>query len=103
MNVIRHRPDLVERAGEGDETVAADATVRRLQSDDPTEACRLTDRTSRVASQRQRSHPGCDSGSAPARGASGSVIGVPGIARRFEGAVLGGRAHRELVEIRPSY
>ena len=47
--VAPERSDLVERAGEGDEAVAADPAVGRLHPDDPAERGRLADRAAGVA------------------------------------------------------
>ena len=50
----RERADLVEAAGEGDEPVAADDAVRRLDPDDAAQRGRLADRPAGVAAERRR-------------------------------------------------
>ena len=47
-DVVRERTDLVERAGEGDEPVARDQSVRRLHPDHSAERGGLTNRTAGV-------------------------------------------------------
>ena len=53
-HVPPERPDLVERAGEGDDPVAAHPAVRRLEADHAAQRGRLADRAAGVRSE------GCD-------------------------------------------
>ena len=50
----RQRADLVERGGEGDQAVAADPAVGRLEADDAAQRGRLADRAARVGAERER-------------------------------------------------
>src|ERR1035437_6999248 len=52
--VAGERPDLVERAGEGDDAVSADPAVRRLEAHDAAQRRRLADATARVRAYSQR-------------------------------------------------
>ena len=56
----RERADLVEAAGEGDEPVAADDAVRRLDPDDAAQGGRLADRPAGVAAEADGGEPGGD-------------------------------------------
>ena len=100
-HVARERPDLVERAREGDDPVAAHPAVRRLEPDDPASA--------RPAGGWSRRCPSrCDSGAWYAATAAaeppllppGHAIEVPRVGRRAVAPMLGRRAHRELVHVR---
>ena len=99
--VVRERADLVERAGEGDQAVAADPAVGRLQADDPAERGGLADRAAgvgaRATAARGRRRPPRPSRPTSRRGCASSSQGLQG---RAVGAVLGRRAHRELVHVR---
>ena len=52
----RERADLVERRGERDDAVAADAAVGRLEADHAAERGRLPDRPAGVGAERERRH-----------------------------------------------
>ena len=95
----RERADLIERRAEGEQAVARDAAVGRLEADDAAERARLADRAAGVGAERDRRQAGRhrDRGAAarPARDA----IQRPRIARHAERRVLGRRAHRELVAV----
>ena len=95
----RERADLVERGREGHHAVAADAAVGRLEPDDAAQGRGLADRSAGVGAQGERRHPrGYGRGRAPG-GAAGHARRVPGVAGLLVGAVLRGRAHRELVHV----
>ena len=51
-HVARERPDLIERRRVGDDAVAADAAVGRLEADDAAERRRLADRAAGVGAER---------------------------------------------------
>ena len=97
---LRDGPDLVERRGERDDPVAGDGAVGRPQADDAAQSGGLLDRAAGVGAERPRREPGRDRRRRAAGGAAGNARGIPGIARRSVGRVLGGRAHRELVHVR---
>ncbi len=99
-DVTGERPDLVERAGEGDDPVAGDAAVRRLEPDDPGQRRRLADRAARVGPDPEGDMAGRDRDRRAAAAATGDRVEVPGVAHRAVGAVLVRRAHRELVHVR---
>ena len=69
-DVARERPDLVERAGEGDDPVAADPAVGRLEPDDAAQRRRLADRAAGVGADRQRGVEGGDGRRGPAAAAT---------------------------------
>ena len=100
LHRAREGADLVERRGEGDEAVAADPAVGRLQADHAAQRGGLADRAAGVGAEGERRHARGHRGRGAARGAAGDARRVPGVARRPVGAVLGGRAHRELVHVR---
>ena len=75
-------------------------SVGRTQADDPAQRGRLLDRAARVGAERPRREARCDRRGRAARRAARHALGVPGVARRAEGRVLGRRAHRELVHVR---
>ena len=64
------RADLVEARGEGDQPVAADRAVGRLDADDAAQRRRLADRAAGVGAERQRREAGGHGGGAPARRAA---------------------------------
>ena len=94
-----HRAGLVEAAGHRHDALARDAAVGRLDPDGAGQRAGLADRAAGVGADRQRRQPGRDGGGGPAAGAAGRPVGVPGVAGRAVRRVLGGRAHRELVEV----
>ena len=95
----RERADLIERRGEGDQAVARDAAVGRLEPDDAAERRRLADRAAGVGAERERRHA-APPPRPPIRRSSRRGCGRgPRVARRAERAVLGRRAHRELVAV----
>ena len=100
-HVAGERADLVERRGEGDQPVARDAAVGRLQPDDAAEAppaggssrrCRC--RARRALGPRPRPPP------SRRDEPPGTRSGPRGCARGQKARVLGRRAHRELVHVR---
>ena len=98
--VAGERPDLVERAGERDDPVAADPPVRRLHA-----------RRSRHSAAGWRMEPpvsvpiderrveGRDGRRRAAAAAARDAVERPRVGRRPERRVLGRRAHRELVHV----
>ncbi len=98
-HVRGERSDLVERAGEGDQTVARHQAVRRLHADDATERGGLADRATGVGSERQRHEAGGDGGGRASRRAARHPRGVAWVAGRAEGGVLRRGTHGELVEV----
>ena len=94
------RPDLVERAGEGDDAVAADAAVGRLEPDHAGRARRLADRAAGVGADGERNVE-----RRHGRRRSAGLM-PPGTRSRSQGLavgpkarVLGRRAHGELVHV----
>ena len=97
--VAGERPDLVERAGERDDAVAADPAVGRLHPDDPAQRRRLADRAAGVGADRERRVEGRHRRRRAAAAAARHAVERPRVGRRAVGRVLGGRAHRELVHV----
>ena len=95
----RHRPHLVERRGVGDDAVAADAAVGRLDADDAAVRGRLADRAAGIGAERAETLARGDRGGRAARRAARHALAVPGIARAAVGGVLVRRAHGELVAV----
>ena len=77
----RERADLVERAGEGDQPVAADGAVGGLQADDAAERGRLADGAAGVGAERPERLAGGDGGGGAAAAAAGHGAEVPRVAR----------------------
>jgi len=98
-HVTGQRADLVQARGEGHQAIAAHAAIGGLETDHAAETGGLADRAAGVRAQGQRHHGRGHRGGAAARGAARHVVEAPGIARRVEAAVLGRRAHGELVEV----
>ena len=94
------RADLVEARRERDEPVARHAAVRRLHADDAAERRRQADRPAGVRSEPERREVGGHRGRAAARRTAGDATRVVRVRGRPERGVLGGRTHRELVEVR---
>ena len=97
--VRAHGPGLVERGGERDQAVAADAAVRRLHADRAGDRGRLADRAAGVGADRERRLERGDRGRRAAAGAAGDAVQVPRVVGRPEGRVLGRGAHGELVHV----
>src|SRR3990172_2089867 len=93
-------PDGGERAGEGDDAVAADAAVGRLEAAHTTERGGLADRAARVRADAQRHVVRSHGRRRAAATAARDPREVPGVARRTPGRVLGRGAHGELVHVR---
>ena len=83
-------PDVIEAPRQRDDSRRRHQAVRRLHSHDAAVGGRPQDRAGRLRSERQRHHAGGDRGRGAARGSTGSMLAVPGIAR------LGGISMREL-------
>ena len=98
--IAGERADLVERAGEGDDAVAADPAVGRLHADDPGQRGGLADRAAGVGPDAQRHVVGRHGRGRAAAAPAGDPVECPRVRGRAEGRVLGGRAHRELVHVR---
>ena len=99
-DVVGKRAGLVQRTGEGDQAVSADPAIGGLEADDPAERGGLADRAAGVGPEGDGREVGGDGGGRTARRAAGNPLEVPGVAGRSVVAVLGGRAHRELVHVR---
>ena len=99
-HVTRERPDLVERAGKGDDAVAADAAVRGLEPHGARQGGRLTDRATRVRSYGKWRLVGRHGRGRAAAAAAWDAVQVPRIGRGPVSTELGRRAHRELVHVR---
>ncbi len=99
LDVAGHRTDLIEGGGEGDDAVAADPAIGRLEADDAAVRGRLADRAAGIGSQRGRGLAGGDAGGAGAGGSAGHGVEVPGVLHRPVGAVFVGAAHGELVHV----
>ncbi len=98
-HVAGERADLVQRAGEGHQSVAADRSVGGLESHHAAERGRLPDGTPGVGAQSPGRLAGGDAGGGAATGAARDPVEVPGVSRGLEGGVLGGAAHGELVHV----
>ena len=98
--IARERADLVERARECHDPVARHAPVRGLHAHDPAERRRLADRAAGVRADAERRVIRGDRDRRAATAAAGDRVEVPRVGRRPVGAVLGRRAHRELVHVR---
>src|SRR6516164_1829786 len=92
-------PDLVKRASEGDQSEARHSPIGRLQTHYATMSGRLADGASRVRSQCQRRLTSRDRRCRTATRTAGRAVEIPRIPRDLKSAVLGRRAHRELVHI----
>ncbi len=95
----RERADLVERRAEGEQAVARDAAVGRLEADDAAQRRRLADRAAGVGAERDRREAGRDRDRRAAARSARDAIERPRVARHAERRVLGRRAHRELVAV----
>ena len=91
--------DLVEGGGEGDEPVAGDPAVGRLEAGDTTEGGGLADRPAGVGPEGEGDGSGRDDGGASAAAAPRHPLRVPGVPHRAIGRVLVGGAHGELVAV----
>ena len=99
-DVARKRPDLVERAGERDDPIAADPAVRRLEPDDPGQGRRLADRAARIGPDPEGYVIRGDRDGRTAAAATGDRVEIPRVADGPVGAPFGRRAHREFVHVR---
>ena len=81
------------------EPVARHRAVGRLHADDAAQRRGLADRAAGVGAERERREPGRDRGRRAAARAARHPREVVRVARRAERGVLGGAAHRELVEV----
>ena len=99
LDGARERPDLVERRAEGEQAVARDAAVGRLEADDAAQRGRLADRAAGVGAERDRRQAGRHRDRRAAARAAGDAVERPRVAGDAERRVLGRRAHRELVAV----
>ena len=98
--VSRERADLIERRSKGEQAVSRHPAVGRLEADDPAEAPRAGESIRRCRSRAPRRNARGHRHGRAAADPPGVRVVVPWILRRPERRVLGGRAHRELVEVR---
>src|SRR5579862_8580997 len=73
-NILCQWADAVERGSEGDEPISGYASVCRHHPRDSAASSRLTNRASRVGSQRCHGQSCCHSGSRASAGASGNPV-----------------------------
>ena len=73
------RADLVERAGERDQAVAADPAVGRLQPDDAADGGRLADRAAGIGAQRQGARPAATAAAEPPDEPPGTRVSSQGL------------------------
>ena len=78
-DAAREGPDLVERRREGDEAVAADAAVGRLQADDAAERGRLPDGAAGVGAERHGRQPAATAAAEPPDEPPGTRAGSQGL------------------------
>ncbi len=96
----RERTDLVEARRERDQPVAGDESVGGLDPDHAAERRGLADRAAGVRAEPERGEAGRDRRRRTTTRTAGNPRGVVRVAGRAERRVLGGRTHRELVEVR---
>ncbi len=100
---VRHRrgkwSNLIERRREGEQAIARNPAVGRLEPDDAAESGRLSNRTAGVGAERERYHPRRDGCGRSAARAAGRAIERPRVLRRTECRILSRRSHRELVAV----
>ena len=99
LDGARERPDLIEARGEGDESVARNAPVGRLESDDVAERGGFANRTAGIAAKRHRRGEAADGRRAAARRAARHAVAVVGVARNAERGVFARRTHREFIHV----
>ena len=99
-NVLGERADLIEGRREGDEPVARDSAVGRLESDHAAEGGGLPHGPAGVGAETAGGEVGGDRGRGAARGAAGHAVEPPRVAGHAEAGVLRRGAHRELVAVR---
>ena len=99
FDVVGERADLVQRAGEGDQAVAAHRAVGGLEPHHAAQRGRLADGAAGVGAQGPGGFGGGDAGGGAATGAARHPVEIPGVPRGLEGGVLGGAAHGELVHV----
>ncbi len=98
-NVVGERTHLVETARKGDQAVAADQPVGRLDPHDPAQRRRLADGTTGVGAEGEGGESCRHRRSTSSTGAARHPRRVMRVARRTEGRVLRRRSHGELVEV----
>src|SRR4030095_13953195 len=91
--------NLVERRGEGHQTITRDSTVGGLDSHTTAECRRLSDGPPGVRPQRRWAFKRRDSARGTARRSARNSLGVPWVPSRKEGGILGRAAHGELVHV----
>ncbi len=98
-NVMCEGADLIQRAAVGDQAEARHAAIGWLEADDAAQAGGQANGAAGVGAKGQGRHASRHRRGRAAAGAARYAFQVPGIARHLVSAVLGGRAHGELVEI----
>jgi len=76
----RHRPDMVQGAGQREDPLAGDGPVGRLQAADPAQRCRYAHRPGGVGAERERREPGSEGRRGAAARPAGNSFLVPGVA-----------------------
>ena len=92
--------DLVERTGEGDESVPRDQTVGGFHADESAEGGGLANRSARVRTERDRRHVGCHGRRRTAGRTARHASFVMRVLGGEEITVLGAAAMREGVQVR---
>ena len=99
LHAAGERPHLVQRRRERHQAVAAHPPVGRLQPHHAAERGRLADGAAGVGAQGDGHQARGHRGRGAAGRSAGHALEVPRVAGRAERAVLGGRAHGELVHV----
>jgi len=97
---VTERTNLVQGAGKSDQSVATDAPIGGLETDDATERSRLTDGTTGIGTDGSQALASRHSRCTATGATSGHMVGVPWVRRGAEGGCLRGSTHGELIEIR---
>ena len=93
------RPDVIERAGEGGQSIARNAAIGRGDADHSAEGSGLTDGTAGIGAEREHGRSLRDGSGRSTAGAAGDSIGRDRIAHGTEGRIFIGRSHGELVAV----
>ena len=94
------RPNLIQRRGKGEQAVARDAPVGRLEADDAAERRGLPDRSARIGTEGDGGRSRRDCRRRPAARPARRAIGRPRVPHRSVRGVLVRRTHRKLVAVR---
>src|SRR5262245_31592636 len=95
-HIMSEWTDLIQRAGEGDQSISGHPTISRLKTDNAAKTGGLADRSAGITSQCERRFTRSHSGCGAAARASRDPLEVPRIASDLVGAVFRRRAHSEL-------